>query len=57
VWRKPKQGNPGKSSFNSYLETVKGKQRNPNKNKILLTTAFTLRTTETGDYRRIAEEI
>jgi hypothetical protein len=54
---KSKQGNKGKASLTSHLETVKGKQRNPNKNTIRVTTAFTPRTAGTGDYRRVAQEI
>lgn len=58
LWAKSKQGNAGKSTLTSYLETVKGKQRTPNKNEIRVTTAFTPRTAGTGDYYiRVAQEI
>jgi hypothetical protein len=52
-----KQASTGKSTLTSYMEKVKGRQRTPNKNEIRVTTAFTPRTTGTGDYRRVAQEI
>lgn len=52
-----KQASTEKSTLTSYMEKVKGRQRTPNKNEIRVTTAFTPRTTGTGDYRRVAQEI